>query len=87
MRDAQTRALHWANLPPERKQEIIRRHACHLLAHIEAKRWLADQHSAELSAAELKPRLTPKPTRERPLHPVERFGDLSGIQPNYLPIR
>lgn len=66
----QTRALHWATLPPDRKQEIIRRHACHLLAHIEAKRWLADH-----------------PTRERPLHPVERFGDLSNIQPNYLPIR
>lgn len=67
--DAQTRALHWATLPPERRQEIIRRHACHLLAHIEAKRWLADH-----------------PTHERTSHPVERFGDLSSIQPNYLPI-
>lgn len=65
----QTRALHWANLPTERKQEIIRRHACHLLAHIEAKRWLADH-----------------PTRERPTNHIERFGDLSNIQPNYLPI-
>lgn len=71
----QTRALHWANLPTERKQEIIRRHACHLLAHIEAKRWLADQRSAEL---------TPKPTRERPLHPVQHFGTLAAIPTPYF---
>lgn len=45
--DAQTRALRWATLSPERKQEIVRRHACHLLAHIEAKRWLADQPTRE----------------------------------------
>ena len=70
MSDAQTRALHWATLLTERKQEIIRRHACHLLAHIEAKRWLADH-----------------PTRERPVNPAERFGQLDSIQPNYLPIR
>lgn len=63
----QTRAQRWANLPPERKQEIIRRHACHLLAHIEAKRWLADH-----------------PTRERPLHPVERFGTLAAIPAPYF---
>lgn len=35
-----TTARRWLTLSPEQKREALRRHAEHLLAHAQAKRWV-----------------------------------------------